>query len=269
MLFDQVGDDFGISFRGELVTFLDQLLFEREVILDNAIVDHHDPAGAVAMRMGILFTGTAVRGPASVADPVGAIERLGTDDLFQITQLAFRATNLQAFAVAGDSDSSGIVPPIFQPPEPINDDRNNRLLPYIADNPAHGCELLLAGASRPSANSLVFQGVAVFFNHGIGEDLPRYAFHLRLRLGLAKVVVERELKVLALADITQALVAHLLQRALNGLALRVQNALLERDVDVSFHRCFIIRDGKSPLTSGLECPMPLPERTFAKELCCL
>ena len=97
---DQVGDDFGVGFGDELVAFVDELSLQRQVVLDDAVVHHHDASGAIAMRMRVLFGGPAVRGPAGVADAVGAVERLQADGLFQVAQLAFGAANLQALAIA-------------------------------------------------------------------------------------------------------------------------------------------------------------------------
>ena len=100
ILLDQVGDDFGIGFGGELVAFLDQLLLQGDVVLDDAVVHDDDLAGAIAMRMGVFFGGAAVGGPAGVADAVGAVERLQADGFFQVAQLAFGAADLQAVAIA-------------------------------------------------------------------------------------------------------------------------------------------------------------------------
>ena len=50
-----------------------QLVLQSEVVLDDAVVHHHDVALAIAVRMRVLFRGTSVRGPARVADAVGAV----------------------------------------------------------------------------------------------------------------------------------------------------------------------------------------------------
>ena len=137
VLLDQVGDDFGVGLGGELVAFGDQLLLQRDIVLDNAVVDDDDLAGAVAMGMGVLFRGTPVRGPAGVADAVGAVERLQADDLFQVAQLAFSAANLQASAIAGNRDARRVVAAILQPAQAINDDRHYALLADVTNNSAH------------------------------------------------------------------------------------------------------------------------------------
>ena len=74
IFFDEVGDDFGVGFGDELVAFALQLFLQLEIIFDDAVVDDDDLAGAVAMRVRVFFGGTAVRGPAGVADAVGAVD---------------------------------------------------------------------------------------------------------------------------------------------------------------------------------------------------
>ena len=53
-----------------------QLALQLEVVLDDAVVDDDDPAGAVAVRVRVLFGRPAVRGPARVAEAVEPVERL-------------------------------------------------------------------------------------------------------------------------------------------------------------------------------------------------
>ena len=134
---DEVGDDFGICFSGELVAFLNQLLLEGQVVLDDAVVDDDDCAGAVAVRMGVFFAGAAVSGPARVADAIAAFQRLLADNVFEIAQLAFGAADLKAVAVSGDRDARGVLTPILQPAQTFNDDRYNFFLADVADDAAH------------------------------------------------------------------------------------------------------------------------------------
>ena len=78
-LLDQVRDDLGVGLRLELVALGDELALDLEVVLDDAVVDDDDAAGAVAMRVRVLFGRPAVRGPARVAEAVHAGERLALD----------------------------------------------------------------------------------------------------------------------------------------------------------------------------------------------
>ena len=71
-----MGDDFGVGLSAELVAFFDELFLQAHVVLNDAVVNDDDLAGAVAMGMRVFFGGTSVGGPASVSDAVGAVERL-------------------------------------------------------------------------------------------------------------------------------------------------------------------------------------------------
>src|SRR5215831_2292265 len=137
ILLDHVGDDFGIGLSSETMAFVSELLLQGNVIFDNAVMDDDNFPCAVAVRMRVFFRWAAVRGPACVADSVGAVERLEANDLFQIAQLAFRTTNLEAVSVATNGDSGRVVAAIFQPPEAIKDDGDDALLAYISHDSAH------------------------------------------------------------------------------------------------------------------------------------
>src|SRR6266550_2839642 len=60
------------------------LLFKHNVILDNPIVHDHDPPRAITVGMSVFFCRTAMGGPAGMADAISAIQRLETNDLFQV-----------------------------------------------------------------------------------------------------------------------------------------------------------------------------------------
>ena len=137
IFFHQVSDHFGVGLGGELVAFFDELALQRNVVLDNPVVHDHDSSGAVAMRVGVLFRGTAMCGPAGMTDAVGAIERLEPDHLFQIAQLALSPANLQPFAIAAHRDSGGIIAAILQPSEALDDDRYDPLLANVSHYAAH------------------------------------------------------------------------------------------------------------------------------------
>ena len=68
--FDEVCHDFGVGLGDELVSLPLQFVFEVEIVFDDAVVDHDDLAGAIAVRMGVFLGRTSVRRPPGVADPV-------------------------------------------------------------------------------------------------------------------------------------------------------------------------------------------------------
>ena len=98
--------------------------------------DHHS-SGAIAMRVGVFFSGTTVSCPAGVAYAVSSVERLKPDDFFQVAKFALCPANLQAFTVATDCDSGRIVAAIFQAPEAIQNDGNDPLLSDVSHNSTH------------------------------------------------------------------------------------------------------------------------------------
>jgi hypothetical protein len=93
-----VGHDFGVGFGYKTVIRFLEPLFELDVVFDDAVVNDDDAASAVAMRVGVLFGGTPVRGPACVADAVRAVDRTESNRLFEVAQFAFGAANLEIVA---------------------------------------------------------------------------------------------------------------------------------------------------------------------------
>jgi len=79
-----------------------------------------------------------------------------------------------------------------------------------------------------------------FLNDRVGEYFTGDTLDLSLRLVAGETAVERELEILALADVGDCGMAELFQRAVNGLALWVEDSLLERDVYVSFNELFLL-----------------------------
>ena len=66
---------------------------------------------------------------------------------------------------------------------------------------------------------------------------------------------KRQFEILSLPHILQSLITHFLKRTLDGLALRIQNALLQRNVHVSFHGglySLYVRQRSGACTAGLD-----------------
>ena len=94
-------DDFGVGFGDELVALGNEFALQVEVVFDDAVVDHNDAAGAVAMGVGVLFGGAAVRGPAGVADAECAMERMIAQDFFKIARVCRARGGLREELVFG------------------------------------------------------------------------------------------------------------------------------------------------------------------------
>ena len=90
-----MSNDLGVGLSDKLVVLLPQVFLEIEVVLDNAVMDDDDAAGAVTVRMRILFRRAPVRRPACVTHAVGAVDGMLTQSIFEVAQLAFGAFDLQ------------------------------------------------------------------------------------------------------------------------------------------------------------------------------
>src|SRR5271154_6933544 len=99
----------------------------------------------------------------------------------------------------------------------------------------------MTGASIVSDLLLVCEGETELFDNRVGQHFTRNALDLGLRRLAGEPAVKSQLKIFALAHFFEPLVAHLLKRSLDRLALGIENTLLQRDVNVSFHRLSIIR----------------------------
>ena len=138
---DQVGDDFCVGFRDELVAFGEELILQLEIIFDDSVVHDDDFAGAIAVGVSVFFGGAAVRGPARVADAVKAVERSERMDSSRLRSLPGCAPNFQLSVVAHDGDARGVVAAIFQAPQAVEDQRHDSFRSDVANNSAHSIRL--------------------------------------------------------------------------------------------------------------------------------
>ena len=106
-----------------------ELVLQRQIVFDDAVVHHHDVALAIAVRVGVLFGGAAVRGPARVADAERAIHRVRLDDVFEVAQFALGAADGELTVVAIDGESGRIVTAIFQTLQALQNDGNGLCRP--------------------------------------------------------------------------------------------------------------------------------------------
>ncbi len=144
---DQVRHEFGVGLGLDLATLGLEFLPDRAVVLDDPVVDHRDPSGAVRVR--VAHRRLAVRRPARVADPDGARQRLVLQQRFERGELADRTSRGET-ADLEDGDARRVVAPVFEPSQSVDQhfDRAS-LTSHVADDSTHGSLLLwmvLAGA---------------------------------------------------------------------------------------------------------------------------
>ncbi len=132
-----MGEHFGIRARPEFVAGIQQLLFERIVIFDDAIVDHGNPARLVGMGMGIDVGGRAMGGPAGVANADATGNRFGLQQRREtLADASHPLAHGEAIAVQ-HGHSGAVVAAIFQPAQPFQQDGRRRLFTDISDDATH------------------------------------------------------------------------------------------------------------------------------------
>jgi hypothetical protein len=100
-------------------------------------VHHDDATRTVAVRVRVLFGRSSVRRPARVADAVSTVERLEANRLFEITQLAFGATDSQLLIFVNDGDPGGVVTAVLELAQPVENDWDYLLVANITNNATH------------------------------------------------------------------------------------------------------------------------------------
>src|SRR5436190_20336257 len=60
VFFDEVCDDLCVGLCGEAVALFDELPLQRNIVLDNSVVNHYHAPAAIAVRMGDIHGGAVV-----------------------------------------------------------------------------------------------------------------------------------------------------------------------------------------------------------------
>ena len=131
------------------VAVADELVFERLVIFDYAVVDEGEAARRVEMRVRVLIGRFPVRGPAGVADAEGAGRRPLRHEFSELGNSAGAFARLNLVAVH-DRDAGGVVAAIFQTPQTIQEDRGRLGAPDVTDYATHGESVTLSERGRNS-----------------------------------------------------------------------------------------------------------------------
>ena len=133
-----------------------EVRLELEVVLDDAVVDDHDAARAVLVRVRVLLGGAAVGGPPGVPDAPVAVERLRGEARRQVPELA-RGAAPQDISPAHHRDARRVVAPVLEPAQAVQDDRDRIPPAHVPDDAAHALDppppdLPSAGAAEGSAD---------------------------------------------------------------------------------------------------------------------
>lgn len=86
------------------------------------------------------------------------------------------------------------------------------------------------------------------FDYRVGQNFTGNLFYLGLGVGFRDAGVQCNFKIFALANLVEARVSDFFEGSVDGLALGIEDAFFEGNVDLSFHFC--AGDGKFDYTSG-------------------
>ena len=137
MPLDQMRDDLGVRLRGEDVSFRAQALLDGEVVLDDAVVDHHERTRAVRVRMRVLVGGAPVSRPSRVADAHAAPQRALAKNALEHLDAPGRAPHFEA-GRPQHGHSGRVVAEILETLESVHDDAHRVLVAEVAHDAAHG-----------------------------------------------------------------------------------------------------------------------------------
>ena len=120
MVVNAMDDDLGIGFGNEAIAFGSQLGAQRLVIFDDAVVRHSQPTGD--MGMGVDLAGLAVSRPAGMGNARVAAQRSPFQRVPQRPDLA-EPTQPAQLAAIDHGQPGGVVSPVLQPPQPLDEHR--------------------------------------------------------------------------------------------------------------------------------------------------
>src|SRR5215210_2227442 len=147
MPLDQVHDDFGVGFGAERVTLGFERRLELTVVLDDAVQRDREPAlVALGQRVRILLADGAVCRPACVPEPVVRDRAVRTGDPLQVLEVSDRTDVIEA-VVLMQRDAGGVVAPVLEPLEALQQQVLRSAVADVSDDPAHPKLLSVAAPS--------------------------------------------------------------------------------------------------------------------------
>ena len=120
------------------------------MVFDNAVMHDGNLALHISMGMGVAVRGFAVGGPAGVADTQASRQRMRLSQRFQ-RRNASRAFAYANAAVSQHGDACAVVSPVFQSPQPVQQNGLRILRANITYDSAHAFPSLTAA---PAAAAL-------------------------------------------------------------------------------------------------------------------
>ncbi len=159
--------DLGVGFAAKDVSFLQKLIFELQVVLDDAVVDERHLLEVVVVGVGIQVSGGPVGRPAAMRHRELALGHILGHDSPELAELARPLEDLDVRAVQ-IGDARTVVAPILQASELVKNDLDRILGSDISGNSAHS-PLMVLDSAPPCVGP-----AGSFLNHAPVYGLARF-----------------------------------------------------------------------------------------------
>src|SRR5258708_461898 len=104
----------GIGHGGEAMPSIGELALERQIVFDDAVVNHGDLAGAIRMWVSVGLGRPAMGRPTRVPKAAKASEGLSAEKIVEVGELAHAARNADG-AVGDDRHAGRVVAAVLEP----------------------------------------------------------------------------------------------------------------------------------------------------------
>lgn len=166
MIPDEVRQDLSVRLGSESMVLALEFEAQGGIILDDAVMDEGQSAGAIQVRVRVKVAGQTVGGPPCMAQAQGSASRPAREQARQLTYPPNALAHVQPAAFER-AEPGGIVAPIFQAPQSLYQERRGGFFANIANNPAHKFRLERPLQSRSPAllqeaqrRSRIYYGIA-------------------------------------------------------------------------------------------------------------
>src|SRR5690606_24201795 len=114
-----MGDDFCVRLALEPVTLLQKLLFQRQIVFDDAIVDHCNVVCTAGVWMGIIIGDSAVGGPACMANTYRTFHSSKVERAIHLVNLPNTFSNRNLVSGQGGNPYA-VIASVFHPLQALN-----------------------------------------------------------------------------------------------------------------------------------------------------
>ena len=134
---DEVGQHLGVGVGDEPMPLGRQAGLDLGVVLDDAVVDERQLAGAVGMRMRVRVVRRPVGRPARVADAGMARRAVAVEVIGEVRELAGLLLDEDGAVIGPHGDAGRVVAAVLEPPQALDQDRRGVTRTDVSDDPAH------------------------------------------------------------------------------------------------------------------------------------